>query len=404
METSPRRGQIRKGTAIAICLGFLTGLPVWVGTSFGIDFVPRRYHSTQGEQGFVAAMRNWDGYWYTKIAAEGYSYNPDKPSSVAFFPGYPLIAGRAATLTGTDPDFVLPALSNLCLIVALVLLWAYARTETSHDQFASWVLVATTLWPMSLFLRMAYSEALFLCLLVSVLLGIQRRWPVWVISLLAGAATGTRSVGVALLLPQCWDWWRRSTNWREFIVHAAVFGCVSCWGLAAYMVYLHFAFGDAFAFVNTQQHWAVRGALPLPKQVVSLLLLEPVWDVYRADSIASWMRHEHIINPLFSLQFWNPIYFAACTLVVGWGTWKRWLTTPETLVSAGLLLIPYVFQSYRMMMFGHGRFSCVVFPMYLVMGRFLHSCPPPLAAVLCSLAAVLLAFNSALFASWHRVF
>jgi hypothetical protein len=104
------------------------------------------------------------------------------------------------------------------------------------------------------------------------------------------------------------------------------------------------------------------------------------------------------------LQFWNPIYFVACVSLVAYGAWQRWLTPPEWLLALGLLGIPYVLQSYRMMMLGHGRFTCVVFPMFLVLGRIMSHRPSTVAVILYALMAVQLFYWSALFAAWHRVF
>src|SRR5262249_54199337 len=39
----------------------------------------------------IASFRNWDGSWYLNIMMNGYSFDPTGPSSVAFFPAYPLL-------------------------------------------------------------------------------------------------------------------------------------------------------------------------------------------------------------------------------------------------------------------------------------------------------------------------
>jgi hypothetical protein len=51
-----------------------------------------------------------------------------------------------------------------------------------------------------------------------------------------------------------------------------------------------------------------------------------------------------------------------------------------------------------------GRFTAVVVPMYLVLGRLLARLPAPLAAALLCLSGFFLAAYAALFAAWHRVF
>ena len=116
------------------------------------------------------------------------------------------------------------------------------------------------------------------------------------------------------------------------------------------------------------------------------------------------MRHDVTKNMALSLHAWNPVYFLACAGFVGWGAFKRWLTPPEWLLSAGLLLIPYWFQSHRMIMLGHGRFTCVVFPMFLVLGKLLARMPTGVVVILGAFAAAQLVLWSALFSAWYRVF
>jgi hypothetical protein len=48
-----------------------------------------------------------------------------------------------------------------------------------------------------------------------------------------------------------------------------------------------------------------------------------------------------------------------------------------------------------------GRFTCVVFPVYLVIGRLLHAMPGPLTAAILALAGFMLGAYAALFAAWY---
>ena len=300
---------------------------------------------------------------------------------------------------------LLAIISNLSLLATL---WTADHSEESSLQDDSrpsaTTLLALCLWPMGLFLRVAYSEAFFLLLAVTILRLLRLRASPLLVAVIAGMATGTRSVGVALLLPLAWDWWQRSSTITGFAARAMVLGPVSCWGLIAYMVFLQVNFGDALLFMTAQQHWAARSDLPWYRNAICLLTLEPIWTVYLPTSPAYWASHEYVQNPLFSLHFWNPIYFVTCVGLVVYGAWKKWLTPPEWLLSIGLLGIPYVLQSYRMMMLGHGRFTCVVFPMYIVLGRLMAKWPAPVTAIVCTLMGIQLFYWSALFAAWHRVF
>jgi hypothetical protein len=80
--------------------------------------------------------------------------------------------------------------------------------------FVWYTVLALALFPTSFFMRMVYTESLFLFLILLVFVGMQRKWPLAVIAIIAGAATATRSVGVALLVPFAWHVWEREKGDR----------------------------------------------------------------------------------------------------------------------------------------------------------------------------------------------
>jgi hypothetical protein len=46
----------------------------------------------------IDTLTRWDGQWYLEIALQGYNYGPQRMSSVAFFPGYPLLIAMLALM------------------------------------------------------------------------------------------------------------------------------------------------------------------------------------------------------------------------------------------------------------------------------------------------------------------
>jgi len=375
-------------------------LIVVAGVWFGCDALGRKEHPHQNSPGLVSGLCAWDGVWYARIVSDGYDYNSSRHSRVAYFPGFPLISRLLVSATSLDTETAMLVVAHMAFLLSLLAL----RFYSSNAEDGGYTVLAATIWPTGLFLRMGYGESLFLLLTLLCLLSIQRRAPSWLAAVIAGAATGTRSVGIALLLPLLWDWWDRSRDWKEFLGRCVVFGPVSCWGLIAFIAFQQIQFDEPLAFVKTQAHWSQRPDLRWHEKLVSLISAEPIWTIYVPTSPAYWARHEYLANPLFSLQFWNPIYFLACAGLVAWGAWKKWLTAPEWLLSVGLLGIPFVLQSYRMMMLGHGRFTCVVFPLFIVLGRLFSLWPVPVTALTCALMGIQLFYWSALFAAWHRVF
>ena len=85
-----------------------------------IDRVVENPHGLPGfafaGDGFWGGWVRFDGGWYTKIAAEGYSYLPGAQSTVAFFPAYPLaIRAVDAVVSSATARFRLPEIRSAVL-------------------------------------------------------------------------------------------------------------------------------------------------------------------------------------------------------------------------------------------------------------------------------------------------
>jgi hypothetical protein len=262
-----------------------------------------------------------------------------------------------------------------------------------------YVLLVMGLFPAGFFLRMAYSESLFLLLVVLVLYGIRRRWHPLIVALLAGMATAARPTGIALLLPLTLYLWHEAPGRGAFVRRLVLYGTIGCWGLAAYAGYLYAAFDEPLAFAAAQQNWRVRPETPLGQRLLDLATLEPVRSVYDAGSPGYWGRVSPA-SPFLSLPFANPIYWLAAVGLLALGGFKRWLNRYELWLGAALLAIPYVTRGHEMCLASAGRFACVAFPCYLVAGRLLSRLGYAAALVLAVLA-LLLATYAALFAAGY---
>ena len=359
------------------------------------------YFHTPHRTDLVAAFANWDGQWYVHIARDGYFYDPERMSSVAQFPAFPLAGRYLARITGLDYDIALTLTANLCFFLALALLGAYIhRRPESPSGLALYAPLALALFPVGFFFRMAYSESLFLFLALLTLYGLARQWPIWIVAALVGLATATRPVGVALIPPLLLVCWQRYASRRRRLAVLAIVAALCIWGLASYMVFQYARFGDSLAFIKTQAHWRSREKSTREEQLLAAATLEPFWTVYEESSPAYWRRHDRQLGPAFSLQFANPIYFAGMALVVGYGAWQRWLSAEEVLFAVGVLLIPYLAKSHEWCMGSHARYALVAFPAYLVLGRFLAALPSHYAAMVLALSGFLLGTYAALFAGW----
>jgi hypothetical protein len=390
-----------------VCTGmvyfYLSSLIVVLGTVLGHEYLK----SPRPKQGdLLDAFANWDGQWYREIAESGYSYDSRANSNVAFFPAYPLLGRSVSLATGLPTQHALLLVSHVCLAAAFVVMAAYVRVRlgAASNQVGPFVLLAIALWPTTFFFRMAYSESLFLMTSLMAMYGMERNWPNWLLALIVGLATATRPVGVALLMPFIGHLWATSSTFGRSLLKCLVLVPLACWGLLGYVLFQWLAFDEPLGFIRTQAHWRIRPAVSLGEHTWSLATLEPIWSVYVPSSPCYWGRLATDANPIFSMQFANPIYFAgACMLVVlGWV--KGWLNRSEAALAAGLLLIPYVTRSHEMCMGSMGRFSSVVFPVYLVLGQILARLSQSTAVLALALSGFWMGVYAALFAAWHLLF
>jgi hypothetical protein len=331
------------------------------------------------------------------IATSGYHYDPHRRSPVAFFPLFPWLGAAVIQLTGLGPTSALLLVSHVCLATAFVLASTYLRDSrfTVKPTASSLTLLALGLMPATLFFRITYSESTFLLVNLVFLLGIQRRWQVFVVAAIAGLATSARPAGIGLLVPLLLYVWYGSPSRAAFLVRAPLAAVLGCWGLLAYATFLYARFGDPLAFAKTQIHWGSPGPSQEAK-ILSLLSYEPIWQVFLRGPDGNWS--------MFTWELVNPLYFVATVVLVLFGIWRGWLNGYEGALAGMLLIIPYLTRAHEMNMASSARFAAVVFPLYLVVGNGLARLPPIVSGALLAISAFFLGAFSALFVSGHLVF
>lgn len=388
---------------------YLTGLVVLLGVFVGLDLLegPGRRFPPQkaplSDDPFLVATTRWDGKHYLEIALDGYAYDPERPSNVAFFPLYPSLVATAYRTTGMPVEWAGLLVAHVMLLAAFVLLAAYVqqRYVRASPQLAAYTVLVFGLFPTTFFMRMSYSESTFLVLVLLAMLGMQRGWRPIVVAAIVGLATATRPVGVALVPPLWLYVWGRSGSWRQGLGQLAYLTPVAVWGLLGYMVFQYAQFGRPWAFVQAQSHWQSRPAVGWGEKVLALAAWEPIWSAYMPSSPGYSGRFAREVSGWFNVQLANPVFFVGAAVLVGLGAAKRWLSPGEILLAAGLLLISYVARGFDMCMASQGRFAAVVFPVYLVLGRLLCGAPLVVSAGLWGISAVYLAIYAALFAAGY---
>jgi len=246
--TVPDRG-LRGGWRRAL----VPALTVWAvaQVAHGVIAVLSALHPDAGlPGGAVHAWYQWDSVWFTRIAEQGYAATASG-NTAAFFPLYPLLMALLNPVLPGDAFVAGLVVANLAFLAALVLTYRLVETETDPATASRtlWYLVA---FPTGFFLAAAYNTSLFLALTVASVYALRRqRW--WLAGVLGAFATATRSAGLLLLVPFCYEYLRvHGRRLRPGALAALIIPA----GLVAFMIYTWRVLRDPLAFMHAQAHWS----------------------------------------------------------------------------------------------------------------------------------------------------
>jgi len=349
--------------------------------------------------GSMGLWSHWDGEHYVALAAGGYLQPPEFVSP-AFFPLYPLLMRSFAELFGGPVTWgALSVWGPLISLAALPLglFFVYRIAEEQWDAgVARGAVLVLAFFPTAFFLNAAYTESLFLALSAGSLWAARVRRDLLLACALAGLATATRNVGVFLLVPLAYEWFRNrdAYSWRGLYLALAPSG------LAAYAAYLWARFGDPLLFYTDQRKWGREPAGPVATVVKSWRaaaegagrLLDP--GLWSDPSLAKLADHLAGAANLYNLLFF---LFAVVVLLAG----LRDLP-PDLALYAFLLVLPAaLFGTPQDPLMGAPRYVLVAFPLFIVLGM-LHKNRPVFATGIVFSTLVSLVF-CALFVSWRFV-
>ena len=320
---------------------------------------------------------HWDGVWFIRVAADGYGAHAQ---SQAFFPLYPALVRGVAVATGHNYVVAGLVVSLACYAGAMVMLFKLAQALLG-PRVALWSVVFISVFPTALFFQAVYSESLFL--LVTLLSFWWARRSRWALAGLAGLlAVLARSSGVVLLLPLAVIWWEQrrgsavklpggpdaspAAPGRRPPAASFVWLLLVPVGLALYMAYLWWAFGDPLLFGSVQAYWGRQLTLPT----------SAIWrGAVAAVSGVRWLA-AHGVGPIVGMRLpsggpdsnviANLLEFfsfaaAAAMLVACW----RKLPAAYTLYALAALLFPLLYSTTGRPLYTLPRFIIVIFPLFI---------------------------------------
>ncbi|MBL9037692.1 MAG: hypothetical protein JNG84_04170 [Archangium sp.] len=324
-----------------VVAALLTGVGVLTLATLGVTG-PGQTTTALSAMPYLDMWVRWDAGWYQAIAEHGYTYSPTEQSAAAFFPVYPLLIRGVMAVSGWSVFVCGVVVTWVMGFLAALTFYAWARWLRG-DQPAGRALWLLLLWPFASYLAGAmYSDATFLLWATLAFGLLERGRPGWA-TFFGVLATATRPIAPAVVLGLV----ARSIEIRRVsgqpLTARDFLPLASGLGLAAFMAFLGWRFGDPLGFLTTQQGWNQLSGLD------SLLKVKALSKYHGVD----------LLLPLFHAAL------ALLCLVLGWRIRRTvgWGYTVYVWAAVGIPLI-----SSRDFI-GLGRYALAAFPVFLELER-----------------------------------
>ncbi len=324
---------------------------------------------------FIWSRANFDGVHYISIARCGYGFLQE-----AFFPFYPSLIKVFQRLVGSYSLGAI-VISSIAFLLSLIIFKDLLIDNNENQKTIKNTLLWLVIFPTSFYFVFAYSESLFLFLIMSAFwFAGKKRW--LLAGIMAGFASYTRLVGVFMVPALFYDYYNqevsRSMNervekiktgiekrlrpnyWRHFIQtraeHLKNIGFISlgATGLLKYMLELNRRTGDALKFVRVQTEFGANRTpdrLIMPYQVI-WRYLKMIFTVSPQSFIYFNVWFEFLVALLFGF-------------LIIWG-WFRYEIKNGWLIFSGLaFLLPSLTGTFSSM----PRYVLVCFPCFWVLGK-----------------------------------
>ena len=370
--------------ALLIVLGFI------VLTAFP----PHPVESWQGivfpDNKLIDGWVRWDSMWYEAIVNEQPRFLPAGHSSANFFPLYSWVSWlvglplrvlldheRAFYIGG----FIVSAVSFLLALIAVARL-ASRLAGADVAVRAVWLIAV---FPFSFFLTAVYADALYFCLAAwSLTLAYEERWNT--ACALATLAAMTRIPGLALFPAIVLEYLRRHNFERRSLPKFAPSLAILAIGPLTILLFDYVKYGDALAFLHArQQGWNRASGFSALQRDYRYFFQA---SLFSCGSIGDCVREFEPTRKLLGLWYVAlvPIsltlsLYASRTLGAGLTVWAM-LSVLMALVNG---------------LDGTGRFTSVLFPVFIGLAMLLRS-----RAAFLTVCAVFLPFLILFFAQFAR--
>ncbi len=294
---------------------------------------------------FAEILGKWDSGWYLSIVTGGYpdAVSPGEPSSIAFFPLFPLIIRGVAQSTGLSPLAAGVVVSLLGGMAGVIAVYLFAE-EVAGQICAQKAAALWSFFPGAFVFSMVYTEGLFVAAAAVSLLALLRQQ--WVLAgLAAAAASGTRPNG--LVLAACCAYVALPAAWRGRCLRPLVSVALAPAGAIAYALYLEVHTGSAMNWLRAndgfgqQADWGasvwsgLRAFAQAPTGDFNILIAVPGVALFLFGTVLMIRQRSSGVAILYVLGLMVPVL-----LKTGFGATSRYLMVAFPVVVALALAVP----------------------------------------------------------------
>lgn len=331
--------------------------------------------------GLIDASWRWDAGWYHAIAREGYSWSHGRESSVGFFPLYPLLLRGVSILISDHQIYVVGVIVNhILFFFALIMVWLYAHKYRGRP-VAQRTVYFLSIFPASFFFSAAYSESLYLLLITTVLVLLQRS-RFGLAAVFGFLASLTRPTGLWLIVPYIVTAWRASIILQPSWIRRWVPILLIPAGTLLFMAYLAHQFGDPILYIKAKASWGQALSF------APVFLLKAVQLVFKnqANGVSYIMNVTNTCAAIWALA------------MIVW-LWRR--NSAGAAFALASILTPLTFAVQDMPTTSIARFVVVLCPLFLPLAEWANTWWRQM--VIIALFLPVNVFLTALFVQWYHV-
>ncbi|MEX1158489.1 MAG: mannosyltransferase family protein [Thermomicrobiales bacterium] len=295
----------------------------------------------------------WDTASYQQIAANGYTYTPDEPSTIAFFPMYALLMRWANDLLPGPGDVKAGVILNFFALI-LGAIYVFLLVRRDFNETIAWRTIGfLLLFPSAFFFSAAYSEAIFLLSVAGSLY--HARHGQWVrAGLFAAFGSATKLAGVVLIVPLVVEALSQRA-WTRPRPYSLAGITIAPMGAMAYFAWLHIEYGSYRTFFNAQQNWVRESFSPVFLMGIQRLT---------GDTSDALLFYPPTITPIPGAWIMIDTTLVALFLAAGVYLWLRVRPSYGALVIAPSLLFGLSGNPQSL-----NRYLLVLFPVYILLAQ-----------------------------------